>query len=330
MRASSRHVVPPGRPRTIRRRRVSLPRDRGGAQQQDHSRDQGGPGVRRVGDQRAGEGAEAEQLQHDLRPGRGFSGPPARTGCALRRARSRWSGCSGLGLAPARPSPGSLDGRRRSAGLRPVALVRLTGVTGELHRLRRRGRRAERRAASRARVGGRRARCAAGASSSMEARSSNTAGRSSGSWARALAQQPVERRGYAGEVVLAAPDPVHDRHRRPLAVRRPAGRREHHGRRPRRARRRRRSRRRRTGSPARGSRACPSSQPVWVRRGSSATRARPKSISTGERPSISTLVGLMSRCSTPTEWTACSASASASAKWSRSAPAIGPSSSTWW
>ena len=64
----------------------------------------------------------------------------------------------------------------------------------------------------------------------------------------------------------------------------------------------------------------PSSQPVWVSRGSSATRARPKSIRTGERPSISTLVGLMSRCSTPTRCTACSASASASAKCSRSAP----------
>ncbi len=47
-----------------------------------------------------------------------------------------------------------------------------------------------------------------------------------------LAQEPVERGGYAGEVVLAAPDPVHDRHRRTLAVRRPAGRRERHGRRP--------------------------------------------------------------------------------------------------
>ncbi len=79
---------------------------------------------------------------------------------------------------------------------------------------------------------GSRARCACWRSSSIEVRSSITAGRSSGSSARHSASSRGERGGYAGEVVLAAPDPVHDRHRRTLAVRRPAGRRERHGRRP--------------------------------------------------------------------------------------------------
>ena len=55
-----------------------------------------------------------------------------------------------------------------------------------------------------------------------------------------LAQQPAQRLLDAGEVVLAAADPVHDRHRRALAVRRTPGRRERPRSRPRRARRRRR------------------------------------------------------------------------------------------
>ena len=95
------------------------------------------------------------------------------------------------------------------------------------------------------------------------------------------------------------------------------------------ARRRRRWRRRRTGSPARGSPGVPSSHPVWVSLGSSATRARPKSMRMGVRPSISTLEGLMSRCRTPTACTAASASARQLAAQTRSGPVIGPSWCTW-
>ncbi len=73
----------------------------------------------------------------------------------------------------------------------------------------------------------------------------------------------------------------------------------------------------------------PSSQPVWVSLGSSATRARPKSMRIGRRPSMRTLEGFTSRCSTPHACTLATPSASERANQLRSAPRIGPSSCTW-
>ena len=80
------------------------------------------------------------------------------------------------------------------------------------------------------------------------------------------------------------------------------------------------------GSPARGSRGCRAASRSWVSRGSSASRASPKSMRTGERPSISTLVGLMSRCSTPTGVHARHRLGQAGARSARrSSPVTGPS-----
>ena len=72
----------------------------------------------------------------------------------------------------------------------------------------------------------------------------------------------------------------------------------------------------------------PSSQPVWVSLGSSATRARPKSMRIGVRPSMRTFDGFTSRCSTPTACTDARPSARQAANQIRSLPVIGPSSCT--